>query len=146
MPAPMHSAGRTHNPIKARILPVAPAVIEGRTRNTPASVIVSTTNVTRTPVSPSTISPCHSERCQSVRDVRLRDSSAALGGWGNSEDQRNEINRDSKPYQNYADERKEQERERMKPEEAYDFHEQTQHNQAARYLQKSPDSDRTEFH
>src|SRR5271168_4147071 len=113
MPVPMHSAGRTHSPTKARILPVAPAVIEGRTRNTPASTIVSTTNVTRIPVSPNTNSPRHSGRCRSVADVRPRVSAAALGGRGNSEDQRNEIDHDSQPYQNYADERKEHEREWM---------------------------------
>src|SRR5665213_3293810 len=58
MPAPMQSAGRMNRPKKARILPVAPAVNEGRTRNTAASAIVRTTNAMRTPVSPNTNPPC----------------------------------------------------------------------------------------
>jgi len=53
------SVGRMHRPTKARILPVAPAVNEGRTRNTPASTIVSTTSIMRTPICPNTTPPCH---------------------------------------------------------------------------------------
>src|SRR5665213_1299476 len=106
----MHSTGRTHKPTKARILPVAPTVIEERTRNTNASAIVSTIDAMRIPVVPNKTAPC--------RALWARSSSAVPGGWKNSEDQRNKIDQNSTPDAGCAHKDKEHKRERMKPQQA----------------------------
>jgi len=139
MPAEMHSVGRTQSPKKARILPVASVVKEGRTRNTPANTIVSTTSAMRTPVNPDTIPPCHSlseiscETRRAFRQIFLRPtffSSVAFGGSGNTEHQRKQIDQNSQPNEEYAYEDKKHKRKWMKPQEAHNFDEQTQNNQA----------------
>ena len=68
------------------------------------------------------------------------------GGRDGDKSERFQENQNSQPNQGCANEGKEHKREWMKPQEAHDFNEQAQNNQAARNLQKPLDSDRTESH
>jgi hypothetical protein len=64
---------------------------------------------------------------------------------GEEKHERSQVNHDSESYEDCVDKGKEQKRERVKPEQACDFDEQTQNNQAARNLEKPLDSSGAEF-
>ncbi len=155
MPELMHSTGRTHRLTNARILPVAPTVIEGRTRNNPASAIVSTTSAMTTPISPDTPffvmrSPefpgSRPQTCGHQRLVVPASISSAVSAGGEWRTQRNEIDCDSQPYQNCANESKEHKLNWTNPEQTHNFHEQAQNNQDARHPKIQPYSNRAKFH